>query len=160
MPMASAGRRVTLYGQIAGMIGGDSACHEVVNGPQDRGCGGSASRETAGACAVVLAWYQHRGSGPRWVPAGKIAPFAAQRGTVMTVTTDGVAARRAGARGSGRGPARAAAPEQPSRADRVARGKDARAAAALESHAEFRPGRSRDPGGVLLGQGESRGPER
>jgi uncharacterized protein (DUF2252 family) len=41
----------------------------------------------------------------------------------------------------------------------VARGKDARAAAPLESHAEFRPGRSRDPVGLLLGQGESRVPE-
>ncbi len=73
----------------------------------------------------------------------------------MTVT-DG---RRSGARASGRGAAPAAAVEQPSRADRVARGKDARAVAPLDSHAEFRPGRSRDPVGLLLGQAESRVPE-
>ena len=49
--------------------------------------------------------------------------------------------------------------EHLSRADRVARGKDARAVAPLESHAEFAPGRSRDPVGLLLGQAESRVPE-
>jgi uncharacterized protein (DUF2252 family) len=49
--------------------------------------------------------------------------------------------------------------EQLSRADRVARGKDARAVAPLESHAEFVPGRSRDPVGLLLGQAQSRVPE-
>ena len=73
----------------------------------------------------------------------------------MTVT-DG---RRSGARTSGRGAARAAAVEQLNRADRVARGKDARAVAPLDSHAEFRPGRSRDPVGLLLGQAQSRVPE-
>jgi uncharacterized protein (DUF2252 family) len=46
-----------------------------------------------------------------------------------------------------------------SRADRVARGKDARAAAPLDSHAEFTPGGSRDPVGLLAGQAESRVPE-
>ena len=46
--------------------------------------------------------------------------------------------------------------EQPSRADRVARGKDARAAAPLESHAEFSPRAGRDPVGLLLGQAKSR----
>ena len=49
--------------------------------------------------------------------------------------------------------------EQLSRADRVARGKDARAAAPLESHGEFSPGRGRDPVGLLLGQAKSRVPE-
>ena len=49
--------------------------------------------------------------------------------------------------------------EQLSRADRVARGKDARAVASLESHADFRPGRSRDPVGLLLGQAATRVPE-
>src|ERR1019366_7583826 len=63
----------------------------------------------------------------------------------------------AGARASGGSPARAA--EHLSRADRVARGKDARAAAPLESHGEFRPGASRDPVGLLLGQAQSRVPE-
>jgi uncharacterized protein (DUF2252 family) len=77
----------------------------------------------------------------------------------MTVRTDRAAKGKPGARVSGRGPARAGPVEQLSQADRVARGKDARAVAPLESHAEFRPGRSRDPVGLLLGQGESRVPE-
>jgi uncharacterized protein (DUF2252 family) len=75
----------------------------------------------------------------------------------MTVTADR-AAKGKSATQSGRGPGRAAA-EQLSRADRAALGKDARAAAPLESHSEFRPGASRDPVGLLLGQGESRVPE-
>ena len=88
----------------------------------------------------------------------------------MTVRTEGVAARRPAARASGRGraraarasgkgPARAAGDEQLSRADRVARGKDARAAASLESHAEFVPAGKRDPVGLLLGQAKTRVPE-
>ena len=78
----------------------------------------------------------------------------------MTVTSDRSRARSASARAAARGPARAAAVvEQLSRADRAARGKDARAAAPLESHAEFVPGRSRDPVGLLLGQAKSRVPE-
>src|SRR6478609_7917676 len=40
--------------------------------------------------------------------------------------------------------------------DREAQGKDARAVAPLDSHAEFRSGASRDPVGLLLGQAESR----
>jgi len=58
-----------------------------------------------------------------------------------------------------RGPAQTGTVEHLSRADRAARGKDARAVASLESHAEFAPGRSRDPVGLLLGQAESRVPE-
>ena len=88
----------------------------------------------------------------------------------MTTTADGVAARksnggavrksRASSTGaSARRPARAAAVEQLSRADRVARGKDARAVAPLESHAEFSPRAGRDPVGLLLGQAASRVPE-
>ena len=77
----------------------------------------------------------------------------------MTVTADRAAARRSGTRVSGRGTARAAGDEQLSRADRVALGKDARAAAPLESHAEFAPAGKRDPVGLLLGQAESRVPE-
>jgi uncharacterized protein (DUF2252 family) len=77
----------------------------------------------------------------------------------MTVAADRAARGKPGAGATGRGPARAAAVEHLSRADRVARGKDARAVAPLESHAEFRPGSSRDPVGLLLGQGESRVPE-
>jgi uncharacterized protein (DUF2252 family) len=46
-----------------------------------------------------------------------------------------------------------------SRADRVARGKDARAVAPLESNAEFAPDKARDPIGLLLEQAGSRVPE-
>jgi uncharacterized protein (DUF2252 family) len=46
-----------------------------------------------------------------------------------------------------------------SRADREARGKDARAAAPLESQAEFTPDPKRDPVGLLLEQDKSRVPE-
>ena len=77
----------------------------------------------------------------------------------MTVTADGVAGSRPGARVSGRGRARGGAGEQLSRADRVARGKQARALAPLESHAEFQPEVSRDPVGLLLEQAKSRVPE-
>ena len=77
----------------------------------------------------------------------------------MTVKTEGAAAERSGARASGRGPARTGTAEHLSRADRAARGKDARAVAPLDSHAEFRPGPGRDPVGLLLGQAESRVPE-
>ena len=70
----------------------------------------------------------------------------------MTVTADGVAAGGPAARVAGRDPARAAAVEQLSCADRVARGKDAWAVAPLESHAEFAPDGPRDPVGLLLGQ--------
>ena len=74
----------------------------------------------------------------------------------MTVTTDS----RRGARVPG--PRRARAEEKTehlSRADRAARGKDARTAAPLESQAGFTPGRSRDPAGLLAGQAESPVPE-
>ena len=66
--------------------------------------------------------------------------------------------RRAG-RASGGSRARAGTDEQLSRADREARGRDARAAAPLESQAEFGPDRSRDPVGLLLEQEKSRVPE-
>ena len=77
----------------------------------------------------------------------------------MTMTTGAVGAGRSGARASARRPARAGTVEHLSRADREARGKDARAATPLESHGEFRPGGSRDPVGLLLGQAASRVPE-
>jgi hypothetical protein len=65
----------------------------------------------------------------------------------MTVKTEaGVPARRA-VRASGRGSAQSGTAGQLTRADRVARGKDARAMAPLESHAEFQPDGSRDPVG-------------
>jgi hypothetical protein len=77
----------------------------------------------------------------------------------MTVKTDGVAAKRAASWDPGPGAARAGRVERPSRADRVARGEDARRLAPLESHAEFTPDRSRDPVGLLLEQAKSRVPE-
>jgi uncharacterized protein (DUF2252 family) len=78
----------------------------------------------------------------------------------MTVRTeDATGVGRSAARTSQRGLATAAAAEQLSRADRVARGKDARALAPLESHAEFAPDASRDPVGLLLEQEKSRVPE-
>src|SRR5271170_4303533 len=88
----------------------------------------------------------------------------------MTATADraaarkssGVAARKSrtpSAAASARRPARAPAVEHLSRAERAARGKDARAVASLESQGEFSPGRGRDPVGLLLGQAASRVPE-
>ncbi|MFF0428064.1 DUF2252 domain-containing protein [Streptomyces sp. NPDC004520] len=64
----------------------------------------------------------------------------------------------AGAAGRAASGARAVV-ERPSRAERVARGKQARTVAPLEAHGEFRPSRSRDPVGLLLGQAASRVPE-
>src|ERR1700728_2535668 len=77
----------------------------------------------------------------------------------MTVTTDRSAAAGSGARPVARQPARPGPVEHLSRADRAARGRDARAMAPLESHGEFRPGRGRDPVGLLLSQAASRVPE-
>jgi uncharacterized protein (DUF2252 family) len=77
----------------------------------------------------------------------------------MTVKTQAGGPARPAVRASGRGSARAGAVEQLTHADQVARGKDARAQAPLESHAEFAPGASRDPVGLLLGQAKSRVPE-
>ena len=74
----------------------------------------------------------------------------------MTAKTEDAARRRSAARAPGKGSARAGAEEQLSRADREARGKDARAVASLESQAEFRPDPSRDPVGLLLEQDKSR----
>src|SRR5690349_23172118 len=75
----------------------------------------------------------------------------------MTVKTEDAArggrpAARTSRRGSGAGG------EQLSRADRAAQGKDARAVAPLESHAEFTPDGSRDPVGLLLEQAKTRVP--
>ena len=78
----------------------------------------------------------------------------------MPVKTEGAArGGRPTGRATGRSRARAPAAEQLSRADREARGKDARAAAPLESHAEFTPDPSRDPVGLLLEQEKTRVPE-
>jgi len=77
----------------------------------------------------------------------------------MTVKSEGAASASPAARASGKGSMRAGTVEQLSRADRAARGKDARAVAPLGSHAEFHPAGSRDPVGLLLGQAASRVPE-
>jgi Uncharacterized protein conserved in bacteria (DUF2252) len=77
----------------------------------------------------------------------------------MTAVVDDVATRNSTARAS-RG--RAGLPptgEDVSRRDRVAQGKDARAVAPLDAHAEIGPDGSRDPVGLLLGQAKSRVPE-
>ena len=80
----------------------------------------------------------------------------------MTVT-DG---RRSGARSAGRGAARTAAAEQLSRADRVARGKDARAVAPLDfargvpGGPVTRPGRSAGGPGAVAGAGAGAGAAR
>ena len=80
-------------------------------------------------------------------------------GVAVTVKAEAATVRRSAPRASGRGPARTAPVEHLSRADRVARGKDARAVAPLDSHGEFAPGGSRDPIGLLPGQAQSRVPE-
>ncbi len=49
--------------------------------------------------------------------------------------------------------------EQPTRAERLARGKKARALAPLSSHAEFTPDAHRDPVGLLIEQAKTRDPE-
>jgi hypothetical protein len=77
----------------------------------------------------------------------------------MTVKTGRGGLASPVARGSGRGSKQAGTVEQLSRADRVARRKDARMVTPLESHAQFQPGESRDPVGPLLEQSKSRVPE-
>jgi uncharacterized protein (DUF2252 family) len=77
----------------------------------------------------------------------------------MTVTADRVARNRSGARAPARTRAPGESAELLSRAARVARGKEARALAPVDSHAEFVPGKSRDPVGLLLEQATSRVPE-
>src|SRR4051812_7249707 len=77
----------------------------------------------------------------------------------MTVTGAGAVRQRTAARTNGKSPTRDGATQRLTRAERVARGKDARASAPLESHAEFTPGDSRDPVGLLLEQAQTRVPE-
>ena len=77
----------------------------------------------------------------------------------MTLRTEDAAAGRPGTRASARRPGRTGTAAHLSRADRVARGKDARAAAPLESHAQFAPAANRDPVALLLGQAKTRVPE-
>ena len=77
----------------------------------------------------------------------------------MTVTTEGAARKGTTAQASGKDRARAGTAEQLTHADRVARGKDARAVTPLESQAEFTPDKSRDPVGLLAEQDKTRVPE-
>ena len=77
----------------------------------------------------------------------------------MTMKTEKGARAGSAARASGKATVRAGADAQLSRADREARGKDARAVASLESQVEFTPGQGRDPVGLLLEQEKSRVPE-
>src|SRR6476619_8487513 len=65
---------------------------------------------------------------------------------------------KAGGRTAKRSSSRASDVKPLSHADREARGKDARAVAPLESHAEFTPDASRDPVGLLLEQAKTRVP--
>jgi uncharacterized protein (DUF2252 family) len=76
----------------------------------------------------------------------------------MTVAANEVTTSQSPAQAA-RGPARPGTVEHLSRADRVARGKDARTVAPLETQGEFSPAAGRDPVGLLLGQAESRVPE-
>ncbi|MFJ4668382.1 DUF2252 domain-containing protein [Kitasatospora purpeofusca] len=77
----------------------------------------------------------------------------------MTVKKEkkGATGGKPGARASAAGGPRTRAPLN--RPDRIALGKGARRAVPLEAHAQFRPGGSRDPVGLLLGQAGSRVPE-
>jgi uncharacterized protein (DUF2252 family) len=77
----------------------------------------------------------------------------------MTVKTEGGRSASPAARAFRGNSKQAGALKQLSRADRVARGKDARKLVPRESHSEFRPGESRDPVGLLLEQSKSRVPE-
>ena len=77
----------------------------------------------------------------------------------MSVKTDTANAAKSSAHAVPRQASRAGTVERPSRADRAALGRDARAVAPLESQAEFHPGPGRDPIGLLLGQAASRVPE-
>jgi len=74
----------------------------------------------------------------------------------MTVKTDGGRLASPAARAIRGDSKRAGTLEQLSHADRVALGKDARRVTRRESHAEFQPGESRDPVGLLLEQSKSR----
>src|SRR2546428_9914790 len=98
-----------------------------------------------------------KGSAVRYQPAA--SRCCGSEGLVMTVTPVRAPKGKLGAQASGRGPSRAGTVEHLSRADRVARGKDARGTTPLESHGEFRPSGSRDPVGLLLSQAQSRVPE-
>jgi uncharacterized protein (DUF2252 family) len=69
------------------------------------------------------------------------------------------AAKKATRRGPSGRAAKANGVEHLSRAERVSRGKAARALTPLESHADFGPSRSRDPVALLLAQATSRVPE-
>src|SRR5512133_1959063 len=78
--------------------------------------------------------------------------LAAEGSTTMADTRRGT--KTASARDGHHAEATRPGPDQ-----RAAAGKAARATAPLEAHAEFRPAKSRDPVGLLLGQAKTRVPE-
>ena len=103
-------------------------------------------RDHAGqSTAVDREWRRSAGSSDRCGSEGD-----------MTTSGGAMTAMKTGRRGARSG-AGAGTRQKPTRADRVAQGKEARAVAPLDSHAEFGPGGARDPVGVLLGQAGSGG---
>ena len=106
------------------------------------------------------------GEAPHAPPhAPATAPHRLARSTRQAAKPREAASAQAAPRQAAKPRAQAAPRQRPraaehlSRADRAARGKDARTAAPLESQAEFPPGQGRDPVGLLLGQAASRVPE-
>ena len=131
-----------------------SPCNDLWLRMANDGTGSTATPSSAWtpaprSCLIQVSGQRSRyGSGIAWGPEG----------VAMTTRANG-AAGRSGARVPGRGATGASAVGQLGGADRVARGKEARAAAPLGPHAEFQPTRSRDPAGLLLEQAQSRVPE-
>ena len=105
---------------------------------------------------AVLSWYQHQGAIRGVLPPA--ASLLRLGGSGHDYHDWRCRGGEVGCAAIGRRPARAGTVEHLSRADREARGKEARAATPLESHGEFRPG-VRDPVGLLLAQAASRVPE-
>src|SRR5690348_17074221 len=106
--------------------------------------------------------WNHSASRTRRTAAGHVLGFAyllRPTGVAMTVKTKDAARERTASKAPARNSARTRTKERLSRADQVARGRDARALAPLESHAEFTPDKSRDPVGLLLEQEKIRVPE-
>src|SRR5690349_7778992 len=101
------------------------------------------------------------GAYARHDPLDLVRLFSTARaaGGSMTVKSGGGRAASPAARAFRGDSKRAGTLGQLSRADRVALGMDARGVTPRESHAEFQPGGSRDPVGLLLEQSKSRVPD-
>jgi uncharacterized protein (DUF2252 family) len=144
---AMTGKTTAMTGKTTAATGAMTGKTGVVAGP---GCSGNRELDQGDlAAARRVPWHLQTGGATR----------SGREGEAMAVVTNRAARSRSGARASARPQARGEVAEQLSRADRVARGKDARALAPLDSHAEFAPGGSRDPVGLLLSQAKSRVPE-